>query len=331
MIKDLSYYAGKFTNLKVDRSRGIALHKPILLMSVIDLIGKEEINDNHIFLTPELIATFLKYWSHLAEETHEPKIYQPFFHLNTSNFWHLQLVEGLDIAISNSLKPKSIRGLQALVEYAYLDKELFSLLQDTISRSRLLNVLANKWFSSKLIEVESLLQINEFQEFQNRLKEKGGYTYSSSSEEVQNEEKAVLRDAGFRKVVVSIYEYRCALCHLQIIDSFGQNIVDACHIKPFKIFFDDHTNNGLSLCKNHHWAFDRGWFTIDDNYRILIANDLMDESPHNRSLKEFEGEQIILPNQTLHIPRAEALQWHRNTIFNISDRKRKQQGYLELD
>lgn len=57
MIKNLAYYAGKFTDLKVDRSRGIALHKPILLMSVIELIGKEEINDNHIFLTPELIAT----------------------------------------------------------------------------------------------------------------------------------------------------------------------------------------------------------------------------------------------------------------------------------
>jgi putative restriction endonuclease len=330
MTKDLSYYAGKFINLKVDRSRGIALHKPILLMSVIELIGKGEINDNQIFLTPELIATFLKYWSHLAEETHEPKIYQPFFHLNTSNFWHLQLVAGLDIDISNSLKPKSIKGLQTLVEYAYLDNELFSLLQDTTSRSYLINVLANKWFSNKLYEVESLLQINEFQEFQNRLREKGGTTYSVSSEEVQNEEKAVIRDAGFRKVVVSIYEYRCALCHLQIIDSLGQNIVDASHIKPFKIFFDDHTNNGLSLCKNHHWAFDRGWFAIDDNYRVLVANDLMDESPNGKTLQSFKGEPIILPNHSLHIPRLEALQWHRETIFNIGDRKRKQQGCLNL-
>ncbi|WP_347277256.1 HNH endonuclease [Leptolyngbya sp. FACHB-671] len=36
------------------------------------------------------------------------------------------------------------------------------------------------------------------------------------------------------------------------------------HIKPFSEFRDDRFDNGTSPCKKHHWAFDHGWFGIDD-------------------------------------------------------------------
>ncbi|MBD2156149.1 HNH endonuclease [Leptolyngbya sp. FACHB-16] len=47
-------------------------------------------------------------------------------------------------------------------------------------------------------------------------------------------------------------------CRLKIISSDSQNIVDGGHIKPFSQFRDDRFQNGLALCKNHHWACDRG-------------------------------------------------------------------------
>ena len=91
------------------------------------------------------------------------------------------------------------------------------------------------------------------------------------------------------------------------------NIVDGSHILPFAEFRDDRFDNGISLCKNHHWAFDRGWFSIDDNYRIIIAKERLHEEPseHTRQMQDFHGEQILLPTKAEYEPRLAALEWHR--------------------
>jgi putative restriction endonuclease len=203
--------------------------------------------------------------------------------------------------------------LQSLILYAFLDDELFLLLQDSVSRSVLINTLVETWFSHKKEQVNKLFRIDAFQEFQNKLKESGGKVYSI--EDLKNEDQVIVRDAAFRKVVISVYNYRCSFCGLKIINSLGQNIVDGSHIKPFSEFRDDRIDNGLSLCKNHHWAFDRGWFGIDENYRISVSKDLHEITPNNRAMIDFEGEQIILPNQELYYPRLDALQWHFENIF----------------
>jgi len=136
---------------------------------------------------------------------------------------------------------------------------------------------------------------------------------------VEDESKLIVRDAAFRRIVVSAYEYRCAFCELQVLNSLNQHIVDGAHIKPFSQFRDDRFDNGLSLCKNHHWAFDRGWFTVDDDYRIVVSNDLREKSPHAQTMRDFHGQNIGLPAQQSYLPRIEALRWHRENVFNRGD------------
>ncbi len=94
--------------------------------------------------------------------------------------------------------------------------------------------------------------------------------------------KSLFREAIFRKSVVHLYDYRCAFCRLKVTRSLSQSIVDGAHIKPFSEFYDNRPDNGISLCKNHHWAFDRGWFAVDDRYQIIVASDLQEDSPHPR-------------------------------------------------
>jgi putative restriction endonuclease len=91
-------------------------------------------------------------------------------------------------------------------------------------------------------------------------------------------------------------------------------IVDGAHIKPFSEFRDDFFDNGLLLCKNHHWAFDRGWFSVGDDYRAVVPDDrIHEENPiGGLSLQDFDGEPILLPNQATHNPRIDSLQWHRS-------------------
>ncbi len=145
------------------------------------------------------------------------------------------------------------------------------------------------------------------------MRSQGGKVYQP--EELEDEQTSIVRDAAFRKIVVSVYEYRCALCGLQILNSLGQNIVDGAHIKPFSQFYDDRINNGLSLCKNHHWAFDRFWFTLNDDYTIVVADDLREDSPHATPVRMFQNQSIILPPHEQYYPRQDALEWHRQAFF----------------
>lgn len=317
MDTNLSYYLQKFCKLRVDRSRGIAPHKPILLLSVIELVEQGLLRKNMIFLSVELVATFLKYWDNLGSESHRSDIALPFFHMSSEGFWHLKPKPGFESVISSKVKLRTISALRDAVQYAYLDEQLFDLLQAPIARSNLVNIITNAWFHDKKQQIEKLFQINAFQDFQNYLMEKGGVVYKV--EEIADESRAVVRDAAFRKIIVSIYDYRCALCGLQVINSLNQSIVDGAHIKPFSKFYDDRIDNGISLCKNHHWAFDRGWFTIDDDYTLIVSNDLREESPNAKPLRDSQGEHIILPVKKQYHPRIEAITWHRENVFNRSE------------
>jgi putative restriction endonuclease len=296
----------------VSRSSGVAPNKPILLLSVIELISQGQIQQNQITLSAELIATFLNLWSHL-EPVRQPNIGLPFFHLRGDVFWHHSPKPGFESAIASGVKIRSVGLLRETVQYAYFDEELFALLVDPSSRSELTDVLIHTWFSDKTQEINRLLQVDAFGELQERLRSLGGKVYQP--EELEDEQTSIVRDVAFRKIVVSVYEYRCALCGLQILNSLGQNIVDGAHIKPFSQFYDDRINNGLSLCKNHHWAFDRFWFTLNDDYTLVVADDLREDSPHATPIREFHNQSIILPAHEQYYPRQDALQWHRQTFF----------------
>ncbi len=317
MSNDLVFYAKKFASLRVDRSKGIAPHKPILVLSVINLFERNLLTRNQIALSPELVVTFLKYWHQLGSNSHNADIAMPFFHLTGDGFWHLKAKPGYESVLSSKVKLRSVRALREFIHYAYLDDELFRLLRDEIARKSLVNIVVEAWFPEKKKQVQQLLKIDSFQEFQDRLREQGGAVYKV--EDLQDEAKSIVRDAAFRKIVVSVYEYRCAFCGLQVINSLSQNILDGAHIKPFAEFYDDRIDNGISLCKNHHWAFDHGWFTINDDYTVLVSNDLREESLNAKPIKEFQGNYILVPVQEQYRPRLEALHWHRENVFNLSD------------
>ncbi|XWK91257.1 MAG: HNH endonuclease [Phormidium sp.] len=311
--KNLAYYCQRFTQLNVNssRQRGEAHYKPILLLSVIDLIAQGLILENRILVSDDLIETFNNYWNILASNSYKGGLHYPFFHLQTEGFWYLTFKPAF-----NGLQPKTTNKLKEAVEYASIDNKLFDLLQDPITRIELVDSLIAAWFSSSRKEIEDILQINQdFQEITQEEVEnlEVGQNFDQQPKTIIR--KSVVRNAFFRKAVVYVYDYRCAFCRMRVMNSLSQNIVDGAHIKPFSQFFDSRVTNGVSLCKNHHWAFDQGWFAINDDYKILVTNDLDEESPNAKPMKEFDGENILLPNYEQYFPRLDALEWHRLNVF----------------
>jgi len=72
------------------------------------------------------------------------------------------------------------------------------------------------------------------------------------------------RDPGFRKKVYEAYDYRCAMCGIQL------QLVEAAHIVPHSHEKGtDDISNGICLCALHHAAYDRSLIYFVENYKIL--------------------------------------------------------------
>lgn len=324
-VKTIDYYCRKFSpkskdinpiGLGVSVSAGVAPNKPVLLLAVIELINRNDIQHNQIYLSPELIAAFLKLWGDL-EIQRRADIGMPFFHLKSDGFWHFKAKPGFEFVEDRKsrVKVRSVSSLRQAVDYAYLDAELFLLLQHPESRTRLSFALINAWFSDKTEQIERSLQFNAFVDLQNQLFSTGGRVYEPLEIASEDEQQSIVRDGAFRRIITSIYEHRCAFCGLQVLNNL-ENIVDGAHIKPFAKFYDDRIDNGLSLCKNHHWAFDRFWFTLDDDCTIIVSDSLRENSPHSRPIKDFHGDRLILPEREQYRPSVDALQWHRQNFWD---------------
>lgn len=75
-----------------------------------------------------------------------------------------------------------------------------------------------------------------------------------------------LRDARFRKNVLTAYSYRCAFCGVAL------NLTDAAHIVPITHESSvDRTYNGLALCALHHRAYDQSLVTVWEDYTVRVS------------------------------------------------------------
>jgi putative restriction endonuclease len=314
--KDLNYYLNRLTDLNVNTVGGKAPYQPLLLLSVFELIDQHLIQENKIYLSLELISTFAKFRSQLSTPNYQADLAQPFFFLSRARnpFWFLQPKAGSENMLESGIKLNRLNLLRKNVEYAKLDDELFDLARSPVNRAALIAAIASKWFPDKIEQIQNLFQIHSFQDIRYSLHDSGAlYATNNMSEKEAKAFEDIVRDTTFRRNVVSLYEQRCALCKLRIISRDSGDIVDGAHIKPFSRFKDDSYTNGLALCKNHHWAFDHGWFSINDDYRIIIPFDRFIEEPPeaSRRMNDFHGELIHLPTQSDFHPRTDALKWHR--------------------
>jgi len=115
-----------------------------------------------------------------------------------------------------------------------------------------------------------------------------------------------LHQQHFRRIVLSAYRDRCAICRLNYLE-----LLDAAHILE-----DKHPNgeplvsNGLGMCKIHHSAFDANILGIDADARVHIRIDVLrkkDGPMLKHGLQELNGVRLLLPRKEVLRPNREFL------------------------
>jgi len=123
---------------------------------------------------------------------------------------------------------------------------------------------------------------------------------------VTREVKQRVHQSVFRERVLNAYRDQCSFCRLR-----HRELLDAAHIIPDSDEMGEPiVNNGLSLCKIHHAAFDRSFIGVSPDYKIFVRNDLLEEHDGpmlKYGIQEMHGRNIILPNRKSELPDREML------------------------
>ena len=104
-------------------------------------------------------------------------------------------------------------------------------------------------------------------------------------------------DPEFRATVLSRHDQTCPVSG---VDHPG--LLDVAHVLPWSDYpqYRADVTNVLPLSKTHHAAFDRGLFTIDQNYRLQVNPQFETQSDLlQRTIIDRAGQQVALPDKSV--------------------------------
>jgi putative restriction endonuclease len=241
MHQNLTKYCNIFAKLRVDRTHGIAPHKPILLISVLQLFASKFIKENRIYLTPELVALFRENWAKLVTTQHDCRISYPFYYLRSDKFWHLKPKNNLIEVSSLGSLVKSFLKLNEAIDFASFDQELFALLEEKLNCDILITLLLDTYFPETKNGFNKSNSNNEIEHIEQQILKEDAVEYVAEVKKLireKKEEEIYLRSSIFKREVPKIYNYTCCISGMRIDTMENISMVDACHIaKAITILF----------------------------------------------------------------------------------------------
>lgn len=290
----LSDWLQKLARLRVDAARGDpAPHKPLLLLAVFEMAERGELTGD-LPLSPDLAFRFSVFWATVAERRNaRPDVRLPFHHLSGDGFWEPLMADGTrspDRKLTTSVR---------------LDPDFLASTANPAFRESARRTLIAQERYFRPAERTALYSLVG-------LEVPDADTIREDAEQYRVE-TARGRDGRFRiDVVVTAYQHTCALTGYRLTTVDLESIVDAAHIRQFSDSRNNHPSNGLALCKNAHWQFDRGLWSLTDDFRVLLRTDLFTESGGgDLSLGATADRPIHLPARREYWPSPVHLAWHR--------------------
>ncbi len=303
-VQKWQHWLERLYNLRRDKSGSHERpHKPVLLLSILDLLDRKLVTANQIPLSSDLVQTFKRYFAAVRRADDKPTIENPYYFLAGDGFWQL-LPKAGGQPLYEPGNASSAPTLTALREaYGRFDDDFWStILSDSSSRHQLREALITRYFPDSR---EKLAAIS-------------GQQSVAVSESALREEPPG-RDGAFRHTILEIYDYRCAACGLRVKISEALSLVEAAHIIPFGVSRNDKPDNGLALCPNHHWAMDRFLIAPCPHrkhragiWRVGPALDSRIEG--QKDLVALHDQRVIPPTEDMFYPALESLRWREHHL-----------------
>lgn len=122
---------------------------------------------------------------------------------------------------------------------------------------------------------------------------------------------SLFNSVSFRDFVMTGYNYKCAITGNIIRYGSFMNL-EAAHIWPRSHKGLFMPCNGIALCRDMHWAFDKGMFTIEDNLRVLVHPDIESEY-----LRQYNHKQLYIPENLFFRPDINNLHYHQSNVYGL--------------
>lgn len=281
-----------------------------MLLAVLSLADNGQLPENRIVYGLELLELFRRFFVAVRGPTDRCTPYNPFFYLRREQFWHLHPQAGQTAALATMRNPGGVGMLMATVAYASLDEGLFELISQPACREALRMAIIDRYFSAQRKAVLAICgeerDIGRVRETWEREQYQVGRGEAGGAPEN-------VRSAAFARTVRQAYDYRCAACGVRFLYD-DITVIDAAHLIPFSESRDDSPQNGIALCKNHHWLMD-SWLISPgpgprkayDHPQWYVRKGLDDRIEGQRELLELKNRPVILPGDARLIPKPEAL------------------------
>jgi putative restriction endonuclease len=309
----LEAYIRQFALL--DATKRKAPHKPILLLAVLDLVHRGVLVGPFIDVSGNLVELnelFNLYWRRIVPLGQASSIAFPFPRLHNEPFWKLIPQPGRVITPALVNNTASISYLRQYALGAKLDEDLFLIMQSGEGRAALREALLMSCFSpeaEQILREQSLINREAF-DYSRLLEGKAHLPLVKEIVEA-DQYKPAARDQGFRRLVVTTYDHRCALCGIRIVTPDGHTVVEAAHIVPWSRSKNDDIRNGMALCRLCHWGFDEGMLGVSDNYTVITARAINIDPNVPGLLPTLSGRGIIPPQDRDFWPAQSYLHEHR--------------------
>lgn len=282
-------------------------HKPVLLLSIMDLLDRKVITGNDVPLSDELVRTFKRYFAAVRKQDDQPTIQNPFFHLSGDKFWQLVPAPGeapiyREGATSGA---PSVAELRKRAAHGRFDDGFWQLLKEPVARHQLREAIIARYFPDDREKLAAVAATN-------------GTAVAKA--DALRDEMPPGRDAAFRRTILEIYDYRCAACGVRVLLDQVVSLVEAAHLIPFNVSRNDKPTNGMALCPNHHWAMDRHLIApVPDSKKtagIWRVNEerLDDRIEGQRELVAIAGKSVIPPSEEKFYPAFESLRWREEHL-----------------
>jgi putative restriction endonuclease len=288
----LKKWFGKLTRLNPasgrGQCRGKAPHKPLLLLCLIDMAEAGELPGRTFTRTANLVLRFKEYGALVSERwPTRLDVRLPFFYLKSQGFW-----QAFTLDMTPAQSPESCFVVE-------MTEEFLDLLGDADFRLKARLLLVSRYFEprERVALLESLgLCADRMEKTEKKMLE--------LNEEGEEAARRKGRSARFAVQVVSRYRFTCALTGLSCLTTDGAAIVDAAHIESWAASENDDIQNGLALCKNAHWMFDEGLWSVQADGRVVLAPYRFTENgpealrlqPYGGRLLQFADGVTLRPN-----------------------------------